>query len=79
MDWTSQSSSSIGYSSSGSADDAGSGSVREDPEPDASGNMGGADTFTRAGMAMDGVARKLTSMVDTGSSNIVAQCDIIAA
>jgi len=31
------------------------------------------------GMAMDGVARKFTSIVDMGSSNIVAQCDIIAA
>src|SRR6266581_7345199 len=67
-DWTSQSSSSIGYSNSGSADDEGSGSVREDPEPDARGNTGGRGTFTSTGMAIDGVARKLTSMVDTGSS-----------
>jgi len=69
-DWTFQSSSLAGYSSSGS-------SVTM-PEPDAVGKIGGGSRLWAAGIAMDSVADKLVSMVDTGSRNSVAQCAIMA-
>jgi len=78
MDWTSQSSSEGGYSSSGGSSEEGIGSARDVPEPDATGKIGGGAMLVRAGMAMDGVDEKLVIIVDTSSLNIVTQCEIMA-